>query len=853
MDEFAADEFGPDTRRLGSLAIEIERNDHGDAATCHWRVCNVGDRPVQLESVVMGMHWTGAGQAGYRFLRHGWQSWSFTAMRDLDAAGEPEFPSGEWLRGLHHAVGAPPADRRGWHESDIVTAVGSTPSGGVCLAGVLECGVGFGTVYLRPEGAGVAIEVELRVEVAIEPGEQRELDSVRVALGDDANRLLEEFAELWGKRAGARRNGRFQTGWCSWYHFFHDVTEDDVLRNLDALAARSDPIPVDVIQLDDGYQRAIGDWLTTNEKFPRGLEPLARDIRAAGFQPGIWTAPFCVVAESWIYQEHRDWLLGDRGEPFRALAHPQWSASGWVYALDTSYQPVLEHVRAVFRSLVEMGYTYHKLDFLFAAATRADARDPRVTRAERLRRGLDTVREAVGDSAFMLGCGCPLGPAVGVVDGMRIGPDVAPSWHIDDPTVVPGLEPAMPATGSAVRSILHRAFMHRRLWLNDPDCLMARTRDTGLTAGEVQTLAASIAVTGGMVVFSDDVAVLSADDRSRIRQVIELARAVDAMAPRGAARAHGWLDPAGVRAMVARGYSAALLALINWDDTGAEIGFSLADSGLAERPREALLGSPSEAALSAGPGAPPPADHDTSRVAIELSGHESALYRLPGACHLTVFCDFDGTFSVDDVGAALARQYRFDRIPQAKERYLRGDVSAWEFTCYLLDGLELAEDELDRFLATVELDPGAGDLLAWCAERNTPFRVLSDGFDWILNRLQERHGMLFAYESNRLTYREGRWQIAPGYPNSECFCGTGTCKRSRIAAWRQDHPGAFCIHIGNGRISDLCGALEADLVFAKGSLARALDGRGVAYEEFNTLRDVVAWLDRLEAGAQTRT
>ena len=67
---------------------------------------------------------------------------------------------------------------------------------------------------------------------------------------------------------------------------------------------------------------------------------------------------------------------------------------------------------------------------------------------------------------------------------MRIGPDVAPAWAPDERNAIPGLESTAPATRNAVRNILSRTWMHRRLWLNDPDCLMARTRETDLTPAE---------------------------------------------------------------------------------------------------------------------------------------------------------------------------------------------------------------------------------------------------------------------------------------------------------------------------------------------------------------------------------
>jgi len=210
---------------------------------------------------------------------------------------------------------------------------------------------------------------------------------------------------------------------------------------------------------------------------------------------------------------------------------------------------------------------------------------------------------------------------------------------------------------------------------------------------------------------------------------------------------------------------------------------------------------------------------------------------------LAVFCDFDGTFSVQDVGSTLARQHLGPRRAKLWAEYEAGGQTAWQYTVQLFEGFRLPEAELQRFLETVELDPGAHALVAWCSERGVPFRILSDGFDYNLDRLQDVHGIGFDYTSNHLRYREGCWQIEAGQPDPECGCGTGTCKRSVIASWRAGNPGAYCVHIGNGRVSDTCGAIAADLAFAKETLADELEYRGVAFEPYRDLNDVVAALE----------
>ncbi|MEE9606313.1 MAG: alpha-galactosidase [Myxococcota bacterium] len=835
MPVVAEDRLASGERRLGPLELTISMAPGGEVATLEARVRNASERELTLEGVVLGFRWRGHGIRSLRFLKNGWQSWSFSGARELDERGEPEFPSGAWLRGLHHAVSAPPPDRSGWHESALATAVGAAPSGPACVAGVLERGRAFGVVYLRREGEDLLLEVEQRVDALLAPGETRELEPVRVALGDDAGRLLEEHAEAHGRSAGARTAGPFLSGWCSWYHFFHEVSEQDVRRNLDALAASRDALPIDVVQIDDGYQRAVGDWLETNERFPSGLGRLAAAIRSAGFTPGVWTAPFCVVAESALFQKHGEWLLRSQGELFRGLLHPVWSEDASVYVLDPTRPDVLAHLERVFRELVAMGFGYLKLDFLYTVAMRAEARDRKVGRAERLRRGLEAVRAGAGEEAFLLGCGCPLGAAVGVVDGMRVGADVAPAWQLDPGAAIPGIEETQPATRSAVRGVLARAWMHRRLWLNDPDCLMARSRDTDLSAAERRTLAAAIASTGGLAVFSDDVPSLDESSRTLVAQTLALAREVDALGIPGAARALRPLEGEIAQGVVAAGAQGGVLALVNAGDSREERRVDLNALGLAPLagPPEPLLGSP-EARCG-----------EDLRVEVELTEHESALYRLRRAFRLAVFCDFDGTFSVQDVGATLARRYAADRRPLYWGRYQRGQISAWQYNLELLDGLPLPQAELDAFLHTVELDPGAREIVEWCERCGVPFRVLSDGFDYNLNRLQVIHGVRFAYDANRLRYEDGVWRIAGGHPNPDCECGTGTCKRGRIEKFRAAHPGVSVVHIGNGRVSDLCGALAADTVFAKDTLAEELQSRGEAFEPFATLRDVIPRLEQL--------
>jgi 2-hydroxy-3-keto-5-methylthiopentenyl-1-phosphate phosphatase len=210
---------------------------------------------------------------------------------------------------------------------------------------------------------------------------------------------------------------------------------------------------------------------------------------------------------------------------------------------------------------------------------------------------------------------------------------------------------------------------------------------------------------------------------------------------------------------------------------------------------------------------------------------------------LAVFCDFDGTFSVQDVGGQVAQTHLPERRAHLTTLYQKGELDAWQYALELFDGFEFSAESIEALLRTIDLDPGARDLLAWCESRGVPFQILSDGFDYNLNRLQEIHGIRFDHASNRLELEGDYWRLSPGGRNPGCTCGTGLCKRSRIEAFRQRAPSTLCIHIGNGRVSDLCGAEAADVAFAKDTLSEALNERGVSFYPFETLHDVISRMD----------
>jgi alpha-galactosidase len=137
-----------------------------------------------------------------------------------------------------------------------------------------------------------------------------------------------------------------------------------------------------------------------------------------------------------------------------------------------------------------------------------------------MRLGLELIRNVAGPETFLLGCGCPLGSAVGLVDAMRISADVDVQWRPRYRVSLPFYhEPGMPSARNAIRNTLARAPLHRRWWLNDPDCLLVR-EGTALTLNEVTALVSVIALSGGLFLISDDLTTLTPDRRKYLEPLL---------------------------------------------------------------------------------------------------------------------------------------------------------------------------------------------------------------------------------------------------------------------------------------------------------------------------------------------
>ena len=386
---------------------------------------------------------------------HGWQSWSPTTAYRLDQ--RPFRPVSDDRRvGNYHPERTVPADAF-WGEG--LLAVDPGTGDGVRVYGARSAAGPIPSIRadlsVGPDGDHVVVRTDGDVDALL----------VKPAGADDEapRRPLDLALAEWGDGfAGASpmvpRHSP-PTAWCSWYHYFEHVTQADIEENLRAIDDLG--LAIDVVQIDDGYQAEIGDWLLLSERFS-SLASIVDRIRQAGRRAGIWVAPFLVGERSALAREHPEWLV-DGAAP----------GHGWgeqrLFSLDATHPAAEAYLREVFGTFAGLGIDYFKIDFVYAGAMEGRRADPAGDGVAAYRHGLRVIREAIGPDAFLLGCGAPILPSVGLVDAMRVGPDIAHHFEPLDGDL------SQPSQRAAAQNSRWRAWQHGRFWTNDADCLVAGT------------------------------------------------------------------------------------------------------------------------------------------------------------------------------------------------------------------------------------------------------------------------------------------------------------------------------------------------------------------------------------------
>jgi alpha-galactosidase len=471
----------------GADSVKVERRWSGDL--CRSELVNAGERPVKIKEVVL---FAIPHALPPETLLYGE---SFQMLSQTGGTLGRPVNIGNYTDRKHYKM-PQPEDATVVH--GMLTL--SPPEGDRILMGFTSCRRFMGRFHVRPASVEVVLDTE---GLALAPGERWELEEFRFATGPDRPELLTGLADRLRANHPPRMRERVPAGWCSWYCFGPRVTDRQILENLDVIA---ESIPgLKYIQVDDGYQKAMGDWLESGKAFDGGVRRVLERIGQEGFEPAIWVAPFIAERESDLFRQHPDWFIrDDSGQPLPAdrVTFGGWRRGPW-FALDGTHPEVQKHLESLFRTMrEEWGCTYFKLDANFWGAMHGGhLRDPKATRIEAYRRGMEAILRGAGD-AFILGCNHPIWPSLGLIDGSRSSGDISRKW---------------PKFAQTARENLSRNWQNGQLWWNDPDCALL----TGpLTEDEYQFHATAVFASGGLILSGDDLTKIAPDRLAMLRKLL---------------------------------------------------------------------------------------------------------------------------------------------------------------------------------------------------------------------------------------------------------------------------------------------------------------------------------------------
>jgi alpha-galactosidase len=473
-------------------------------------------QPLVVEDGEGGAFTLGSSTKNWRFLKHGYQTSSpcySLSLTELDKTCSVElFRNNYNPRSKYNPV-------KGEYDSEWMTAFKDNSSGNGAVIGFVTMKDQMSQVDFKLDEKGDGISGlwtrSVSDNIVCDSGESISSEKLLLDISSPVQEGLDLYADRVASEMATVPWTKILTGWCSWYEFFENISEEIILNVIDYYRKNREKYPIEYIQVDDGYFTHRGDWTTPSGLFPHGMKFIAEKIIAAGFKPGIWLSPFQISGGSKLFQEHPDWTVKDKkGNPIREGFDASMKYS--YYCLDCTNPEVIDWLKSLFRTITEdWGYEYLKIDFLYAAAIDGARYEKNVTRAQALRRGLEVIRETVGDKIPILGCLAPIGQAVGIVNSYRVSPDTATRWKSPWPFE------CGPALRDTMRNTILRYFMHNKFWANDPDCVIVRrgkerseypksaeieflSKGGTISEDEVRFEVTVLGILGGPLIYSDD-------------------------------------------------------------------------------------------------------------------------------------------------------------------------------------------------------------------------------------------------------------------------------------------------------------------------------------------------------------
>lgn len=220
----------------------------------------------------------------------------------------------------------------------------------------------------------------------------------------------------------------------------------------------------------------------------------------------------------------------------------------------------------------------------------------------------------------------------------------------------------------------------------------------------------------------------------------------------------------------------------------------------------------------------------------------SAPPRSNGTSRWTVFCDFDGTISVDDVTDRLMATFGMSGWQALEQRWENGEIGSQRCMSGQIALLDASRLQLESCLDDIAIDPHFLTFVQRAHAHRIPLYIVSDGLDYAIDYLLRKHHIpdipILANHLQQVSER--RWSLTFPCYDQQCSQASGTCK---CALARRLAPHKLLM-IGDGR-SDFCVAAQADHVLAKSSLIDRCEKAAIPFTSFSDFSQAWTCLEQL--------
>ena len=332
----------------------------------------------------------------------------------------------------------------------------------------------FSQIFIRSKNNKIRIRVTCQYDgIKLHPNETISSENIFIQFGNE-DKILNNFAKEIKKDMHIKETDSRIKAFSSAYVWNkNSVNQQIIHEQLDIIGKLAEKPSFDFIQIDAGYCNTWGDWLDYNKNFPNGMKPIVKKINNLNYKAGIWLSPFVANPNSNLFRTHKEWFLkDDRGSEFdpRQTSPFDFMVKDLRYRVLNPYDDnVQKYLETVLHSFLKDGFEMFKLDFLYPVCMTTNY-GKNSTRVQALRKGLEVIREIVGNKVHLLAAVTPISPLVGVIDTVRTGIDTVNPFFNHILFINRIVNNYMLRNSLEASKI--RLFMNGIVWNTDPDAII---------------------------------------------------------------------------------------------------------------------------------------------------------------------------------------------------------------------------------------------------------------------------------------------------------------------------------------------------------------------------------------------